>query len=204
MKEHDYPGRFIVIEGADGAGTTTQAEKLADKHGFYLTEEPTENKVGEKVKQMISEDDYQPSSVALGFASDRMVHIDEEIKIKLREGKTVICDRYYHSSLVYQPTMGLEFEWVKKLNRFALKPDLTFILDIEPDLGMKRIHQREEGKDENIFEDLDFQEKVVLKYRKLDEKLDEDIEIIDSTQSKEKVHQNIEEALEKNFENINI
>lgn len=185
MRERDLPGTFIVIEGADGAGTTTISEKLAEELDAYYTYEPSGNEIGEKVDELISSEDYSPESIALGFAADRMVHLEEEVLERLENGETVVCDRYYHSSLVYQPLMGLEYKWVKSLNRAALTPDLTIILDISANLGMERIDER--GRDGNIFEELNFQEKVVANYRELSRKLDEKIENVDATKSKEEV-----------------
>lgn len=195
MKEQDFPGTFIVVEGADGAGTTTQSKKLADELDAYWTYEPAGNKVGEKVDEMISCEDYSPEAIALGFAADRMVHLEEEIISRLENGETVVCDRYYHSSLVYQPVLGAEFDWVKKLNKEALKPDLTVILDVSAEEGMGRVQSR--GEDGNIFEKLDFQQKVVLKYRQLQDRLDEDIEIVDSSKPIGKVSESVKQSLNK-------
>lgn len=189
MREKEFPGTFIVIEGADGAGTTTQSKKLAKELDAYWTYEPTGNKIGEKVDEMISSDDYSAEAIALGFAADRMVHLEEEVVPRLKKGETVVCDRYYHSSLVYQPVLGADFDRVKDLNRYALKPDLTVVLDVPADTGMERVDER--GHDGNIFEELSFQQKVVVKYRELSNRLDEDIELVDSSRSREEVFSDI-------------
>lgn len=178
-----------MIEGPDGAGTTTQSKKLAEKMDVYRTCEPAGNKIGEKVGEMISSDDYSAEAIALSFAADRMVHLEEEVIPRLEKGETVVCDRYYHSSLVYQPVLGADFDWVKDLNRYALKPDLTVVLDVSADTGMERVDER--GHDDNIFEQLSFQEKVVVRYRELSKRLDEDIEVVDSSKSREEVFSDI-------------
>jgi dTMP kinase len=193
VREKDYPGRFIVVEGADGAGTTTQSEKLAEALDAHYTAEPTGNSIGEKVDELISKDGYSAETVALAFAADRMVHLEEEVIPKLEEGETVVCDRYYHSSLVYQPTLGAEFDWVKELNRAALKPDVTFILDISAEVGMERVDER--GRDGNIFEELSFQQEVVKRYKKLSDRLEERIEIIDVSASRDGVFESIKRHL---------
>ncbi|MFB6204868.1 MAG: dTMP kinase [Candidatus Nanohaloarchaea archaeon] len=185
MREESYPGTFIVVEGADGAGTTTQAERLAEEMDVFYTAEPAENLVGEKVDEMISSGDYSPQAVALAFAADRMVHLEEEILPRLKEGETVVCDRYYHSSLVYQTVLGAERDWVEQLNRAAIRPDLTVVLDVSAETGMDRVEKR--GTDGNIFENLDFQEEVVLRYRRLEDELEEDIEVIDGSPSRDRV-----------------
>ena len=195
MKENRYSGTFIVIEGADGAGTTTQSKKLADQLDSDWTFEPTDNSIGNKVDQMISSDNYSPESIALGFAADRMIHLEQEIIPRLKNGETVVCDRYYHSSLVYQPVLGADYNWVKKINREAIKPDLTIIIDVSAEEGMSRVQERGEG--DNIFEKLDFQQKVVLKYRRLEDDLDEEIVIIDGSKSIEEVSNRIKQILDR-------
>jgi dTMP kinase len=185
MKQHRFPGRLIVVEGPDGSGTTTISKKLAEHLGAYWTYEPTDDRIGQKVDEMISGEDYSPEAVALAFAADRMAHLEEEIIPRLKEGETVICDRYYHSSLVYQPAMGVNLDRVMELNRNALTPDKTFILDVSAEEGMSRVEDR--GEDDNIFENLDFQERVVARYKKLMEHLDEDMAYIDASQSVKEV-----------------
>jgi dTMP kinase len=195
VRENDYPGRFIVVEGADGAGTTTQSEKLAEELDAFWTHEPAENRIGQKVDELISTDGYDPETIALAFAADRMVHLEEEIIPRLEKGVTVICDRYYHSSLVYQPVMGAEKEWVRDLNRDALRPDLTLVIDVSADIGMERIDER--GHDGNIFEDLSFQQKVVVGYRRLEEELGENLHIIDGSQTRDEVFRSILDIVEQ-------
>lgn len=196
MKEKDFPGTFIVIEGADGAGTTTQSEKLTEELDAELTFEPTDKKIGRKVDEMISSDRYSPETVALGFAADRMVHLEDRVIPWLKQGKTVVSDRYAHSSLAYQPVMGAEKEWVEKLNRNALKPDLTIILDISADVGMSRVEER--GHDGNIFERMDFQQKVVKRYREMSDS--ENNVLVDASQDKEAVFEQIKKAVEQKLD----
>jgi dTMP kinase len=191
VKEQEFEGTFIVIEGADGAGTTTQSKKLAEKLDAEWTFEPTDNRIGVKVDEMISGNDHSPETVALGFAADRMVHLEEEIVPRLKKGETVVSDRYYHSSLVYQPVMGASREWVEKMNKEALKPDLTVILDVSAEVGMERVNDR--GQDGNIFEELSFQEKVVKRYRELEDK---STIIVDASKPKEEVFQEIKTHVE--------
>lgn len=195
MKEQEFEGTFIVIEGADGAGTTTQSKKLAEKLDAEWTFEPTDDRIGVKVDEMISGNDHSPETIALGFAADRMVHLEEEIVPRLKKGETVVSDRYYHSSLVYQPVMGASREWVEKMNKEALKPDLTVILDVSAEVGMERVNDR--GQDGNIFEELSFQEKVVKRYRELE---DESTIIVDASKPKEEVFQEIKIHVEERLD----
>lgn len=204
MQPHNNPGHLIAIEGADGSGTTTMSKKLAEELEAHWTREPTGTEVGRKVDEIISEEGYSPDTIALGFAFDRKLHLEEEVMPELEKGGTVVTDRYYHSSLVYQPLLGEtrgEVERLKErleiLNQETIKPDLTIILDITPEEGEKRTKSREGGKDENIFENLSFQQKVIKSYRELPERLDENIQIVDANKSKEEVFSQIMEIVEE-------
>lgn len=221
MKEQEFPGTFIVIEGADGAGTTTQSKKLAEKLDAYWTSEPTNQRIGAKVEDMISSDDHSAESISLAFAADRLAHLEEEIIPRLKNGEIVVCDRYYHSSLVYQPALGAEYEWVRDINREALKPDFVFLLDLSSEKALSRVEKREGDKfsqeikeksregqsnlerfvvssrDENIFENLSFQQEVVSRYRNLPERLDENIQVIDGSQKIEQVFKDINRSFQQ-------
>ena len=207
MKENDYPGIFIVIEGPDGAGTTTQSKKLAEELDAFWTSEPTSGEVGEKVEEMIRSDNYSAESIALAFAADRMLHLEEEVVERLKKGEIVVCDRYYHSSLVYQPAFGADYSWVDGLNESALRPDLTVILDIGSQEAFSRLKDRESEKinpehfeegnqaslemfgldSEVVFEEKDFQKEVIHRYGELEKKLDEKISYVDASPSIEEV-----------------
>lgn len=191
VKEHNYPGSFIVVEGADGAGTTTISERLAEEIEAQWTFEPTDKKIGEKVDEIISSDNHSPAATALSFASDRMVHLEERVIPWLENGDKVVSDRYYHSSLVYQPVMGADREWVESINREALKPDLTIILDVSAEIGMSRVENR--GHDGNIFEELDFQEEVVERYRRFAD--EESVVVIDASKSEDEVFSEVRAAV---------
>ncbi|MFB6241513.1 MAG: dTMP kinase [Candidatus Nanosalina sp.] len=215
MRENTYPGTLIVVEGADGAGTTTQSEKLAEALDAHYTAEPTDNPVGEKVSEMISTGEHSPESIALAFAGDRILHLEEEVIPRLENGETVVMDRYYHSSLVYQPALGADYSWVEEINREAVKPDLTILLDILSREALSRIKEREsdisqeaiENRDtsqsslahfssgEDIFENLNFQEEVLKRYRKLADSLDEEIAVVDASPSIEKVFDQVKYAV---------
>ncbi len=221
MKENTYPGTFIVIEGADGAGTTTQSKKLSEELNAHWTSEPTSQRIGEKVEDMISSDDHSAESIALAFAADRLVHLEEEVIPRLKEGETVVCDRYYHSSLAYQTTLGAEYKWVSDLNKEALKPDIVFLLDLSSEKALSRVEKREGDKfsqeikeksregqshlerfvvssrDDNIFENLSFQQEVVRRYRGLPERLDEETVIVDASKSIEEVFDSIKQNLDQ-------
>jgi dTMP kinase len=215
VRKNSYPGTLIVVEGADGAGTTTQSEKLAEKLDAHYTAEPTDNPVGEKVDEMISTGENSPEAIAMAFASDRILHLEEEVVPKLESGKIVVMDRYYHSSLVYQPALGAEYDWVEKINEEAVKPDLTIILDVSSREALSRIEERETDinkeairesdaeqahlthfdSGENIFENLSFQEEVITRYRGLSDRLDEEIAVVDSSRAIDEVFDSLKYAV---------
>ena len=144
---------------------------------------------------MISSDNYSAEAIALAFAADRQVHFEDIIIPQLKKGKKIVCDRNYHSSLVYQTVLGAKFDWVKEINSYALKPDLTIILDTEAETAMQRVEDR--GDDGNIFEEMSFQEEVVARYRRLDDKLDENIVYVDASRTIEEVYSEVEKLVSK-------
>lgn len=220
MRSQEYPGTFIVIEGADGAGTTTQSKKLAEKLDAHWTSEPTSGKVGQKVEEMIRSDDYSAESIALAFAADRMLHLEEEVIPRLEKGETVVSDRYYYSSVIYQTAFGAEYEWVVELNSNILVPDLAVVLDVSSEEAFSRLRERESDKinpenfeEENqsrldmfsvdsdvVFENLDFQQEVVRRYQRLDERLEEDIFYVDASKGIEEVFELMREVAEREID----
>ena len=154
---------FVVLDGIDGSGTTTHSKLLA---GFlslkglkiHLTQEPSNSEIGKLLRSFLKDDKIPPSTDALLFAADRDLHYRNEIKNKLEEGYIVISDRYIESSIIYQSCQSekITIEWVKSLNKFAGKPDLTIILDIDPKMSLARKNQGDLEK----FEDTSFLEQV--------------------------------------------
>ncbi|GAG98349.1 unnamed protein product, partial [marine sediment metagenome] len=134
---------FIVLDGIDGSGTSTHSKLLA---GFlstkglkiYLTQEPSNNDIGKLLRVYLRNAKIPASTDALLFAADRVLHFENQIKKKMEEGYIIISDRYIESSIAYQSSQSEEItiEWVKNLNLFAGKPDLTIILDIDPKISL--------------------------------------------------------------------
>lgn len=165
-------GKFIVFEGIDGVGTTTQSRMLYEKLGrenVKLTFEPTGFSIGIFIRDILVGKVDMPSGKAMEllFRADRMDHIEKIIEPVLKEDKIVICDRYFPSTLVYQgmrDNLKASFlEMEKMFYRFIhsdgiILPDLTIVLDLDPNICQERINKRE--KDEEIYEALDFQNKV--------------------------------------------
>jgi len=160
---------FFVIDGIDGCGSTTHSRLLAGyleskRYKVHLTQEPSKSEIGKLLRRFLKDERIHPSTDALLFAADRSLHYFNEIKKKLEEGYIVISDRYIESSIVYQSCQSEEIsvEWIKLINKFVAKPDLTFILDIDPQVSLARKTNMELEK----FENLDFLNKVRELYNK--------------------------------------
>lgn len=162
-------GRFIAIEGLDGAGTTTQAARLGaalEQRGrtVVVTQEPSSGPIGRLVRdglrQRISLED--PDALALLFAADRRDHVATEIEPALARGADVVCDRYVLSSWVYQG-LASDPDWVRSINAHAPWPDLTVVLELPADLAALRVQAR--GGEREIFDAIALQRRIEAGYR---------------------------------------
>jgi dTMP kinase len=197
---------LIVIEGLDGAGTTTQAKRLVDhlvKTGTpaHATREPSDGPVGRLIREMltgghaITGEKLSQGTFGLLFAADRLDHLQREIEPKLAAGMTVVSDRYYHSSLAYQGT-GADRDWIAMLNARARKPDITVFLQVRPEVAAQR--RAAARRKEELFEDLRMQIEVDAGYRATIAELKalgERIEILDGEQTEDQVFSAILRAI---------
>ncbi len=197
-------GSFIVVEGIDGSGTTTQRDLLCKwikdmDREVVSTHEPTEEGIGRLIRERLVHDshDYSPETIGLAFAADRLIHLEEKIIPSLEKGKTVVSDRYYHSSLVYQPEHGADSEWVKEINKHARKPDLTILVDVPAEVALRRQKERDGGESSIIFERSEFQKRIRDRYKNLEEVLEENIYIVDGNRSIEEVHEDVKKIVEE-------
>jgi dTMP kinase len=163
--------RFIAIEGLDGAGTTTQSERLVAwlRHlgrRVYPTREPSDGRVGRLIRELLRADAQpaDPSALALLFAADRLAHLADEIRPALARGEDVVTDRYALSSLAYQGAGG-NLDWVRQLNARADEPDVTVLLDVPVELCLARLAGR--GGPRDIYEERAALEAVARSYREL-------------------------------------
>ncbi len=164
-------GIFIVIEGLDGSGKTTQATLLANRlsqsYTVLLTAEPSRGKIGTFIREgCLYEDKRLPiEAEALLFAADRIEHMQKELRPALEDGKLVICDRYVYSSLAYQGSAGLSLDWIKTMNARALQPDFSIFIDVPPERVLERLQRKK-----SVMETLETQQKVREVYLKFVDK----------------------------------
>jgi dTMP kinase len=196
-------GIFITIEGGEGAGKTTLIHALAHKarqEGFEVmtTREPGGIPIAEAIREVILRKEntaMDARTEALLYAAARRQHLAEKVMPALKEGKIVICDRFVDSSLAYQGyARGLGLEAVWEINRFAIEgcmPDLTLYLDLDPEIGLRRIEQNGEREVNRLdLESLAFHRSVREGYRLLESKFTERFVTIDASESPERIAEN--------------
>jgi dTMP kinase len=196
--ENQHPGALIVIEGIDGSGSTTQSDMLAawlERAGIptIITSEPSGGPIGVALREHLvrSPELHGPQAEALAFAADRMDHVASVVVPALVRGNTVVSDRYYLSSLAYQ-ALSCDLAWLREINRFAIRPDLTVFLSVPVDVGMARFSGRTIR--ERFEEDRAQLADIAGMYDRAIERLredGEDVQRIDGTRSPEEVHAEI-------------
>jgi dTMP kinase len=169
-------GRFVVIEGLDGAGTTTQARLLGERlraagRSVHVTAEPSGGPIGALVRQVLQQrigggrgGGFDAHALALLFAADRLDHVAAEVEPRLAEGCDVVSDRYALSSLAYQGLTTGDLAWVEAVNRRAPAPDLTVFLRVRPGLALGR--RQAAGTTPELYEVAAFQRRVARSYQR--------------------------------------
>ncbi len=195
-------GRFVVFEGLDGSGKTTQMARLQKRlAGMGIpvdtTCEPTDGPVGTLIRQILEgRISMDPRTLAALFAADRTDHLvapDTGVKALMEKGRTVLCDRYYFSSYAYH-ARDMDLAWVITLNAVnaqILKPDLTVFIDVAPNICLERI--RAGRKHLDLFEKFDILTQVRDNYFAAFERLkdQETVKVVDGNASEDEVEQTI-------------
>ena len=193
---------FITFEGGEGSGKSTALKSIAayfekNKIPFVLTREPGGTPIGEEIRNVILAKNNGAMDLrveALLFAASRRQHLVEKIWPSLKNGTTVLCDRYLDSSLAYQGNArGLGIENVLKVNEFATEgtfPDITFFFDIDPEEGLRRISINESREVNRLdLEKLSFHNSVREGFIKLSKLYPSRYVVIDASKSKEEVYE---------------
>jgi dTMP kinase len=199
-------GKFVSFEGIEGCGKTTQIALLSEylkkrEVPHTITREPGGTAVGEGIRKILLDSEtihLTAASELLLFYASRSQNIQENIKPALERNEMVICDRYYHASMAYQGYgRGIPLDFIQKLTDLVCRPyrpDVTLLLDIEPEVGLARARARNHTRPENEgrfeAEDLDFYNKVRDGYLELASE-DERIQLIYADRPIEAVHRHI-------------
>ncbi len=196
-------GQFISFEGGEGSGKSTQLKMLTlafEKSGlpFISTREPGGSKGAEKIRSLLVSgevDSWDSLTETLLFNAARCDHISRVVKPAISEGKTIICDRFLDSTIVYQGIgKGLGTDYIKNLHHMIFgnfMPNLTIILDINPEDGLKRAGGR--NHDENRFEklDIEFHKLIRAGFLNIAKQEPERCVVLDATQEVETIHRQI-------------
>ena len=212
---NDKRGRFVVLEGIDGSGTTTQVARLgerlrAQRVPVRTTREPSDGPIGTMVRQVLTGRIVNPggrapgwATMALLFAADRMDHIEAEIEPFVASGGVIVSDRYDASSLAYQSVSSgtggdAAVEWIRTLNAHCARPDLTIVLDLPADEAAVRRERR--GEAAQLYEQNEVQRALAAFYKDLAGHLPKDrIVLIDASGTVEEVHARVYEAYTQAF-----
>ena len=204
---------FITLEGPEGSGKTSQLAQFADflrEQGYEVvtTREPGGTSIGDQIRQVLVSMDNKslhPRTEILLFLSARAQLVEELIKPSLENGKIVVCDRYGDSTLAYQGYgHGLPLETLREMLRFAtdgLVPDLTLYLDIEVEKGLLRKKKGQEWNRLDAYE-VEFHRRVRNGYLALAEAEPERWRVIDASQSKQAVQQDMRAATKAALEKL--
>jgi dTMP kinase len=170
--QRSHPGHLITLEGGEGAGKTTQQRLLAARlsaHGYTClsTREPGGTEVGQALRHLLLEAfpaGLSPRTELFLFAADRAEHVETVIRPALNMGAIVICDRFTDSTLVYQGAgRGIEPQLIWQVNQMAtqgLEPDLTFWLNLPPEIGLARVQERRKPADQMEQQELAFHHRL--------------------------------------------
>lgn len=210
---------FITLEGIEGSGKTTQISNIVRfletrGHDCIVTREPGGTEIGNQIRTILLDPrnrNLSPLAELLLYAADRAQHLKEKIIPELSNGKTVVCDRFFDATTIYQGfARGLDMELIQNLHRIVLenlKPDLTILFDLPVKTGLsrawKQINQGSRVNLETRFEKetLAFHERVRSGYLELARQEPDRIRIIDASHDVEKVYEDITAILAHKLEN---
>lgn len=190
---------FIVFEGPDGSGQTTQTKMLSEylknnNYKVFETKEPTNDTLIGKMIREILQNKHKVSedTLQLLFVADRAEHLHSQIEKRLDNKEWVVCDRYIMSTLAFGSASGVSLDWLKKLNEKFIWPKYTFLLDVPAEVCIERI-SKTRGTFE-YFEKKEKLEKILKRYKEIAAERS-DVFVIDGTQTKEEIHESVKKIL---------
>lgn len=205
LTPNTYKGKLIVFEGTDGAGKTTLInltykylkDKYPNKEGILLKQPTDEARNSRLFQKMMFDENHENinyRAVQLLTLSDRIQHNHEVIIPALKEGKIIICDRYIYTSIANMKARNYRNEsWFYEVAKEIIKPDISFLAFVEPEIAISRIKAREEEKDRYLDESL--LHRVTNEFLLL--ALQEDLKVIDSSTSSDITFEYIKKELDK-------
>jgi dTMP kinase len=204
-------GRFVSFEGIEGCGKTTQISLLSDvlterNIPHSVTREPGGTAVGEGIRKILLHSETIHLTAAaelLLFYASRSQNILEKIEPSLEKGEVVICDRFYHASMAYQGYgRGIPIDFIEKLTELVCgqrRPEVTILLDIEPEIGLARARARNSRRkeDEGRFEmeDVAFYSRIRNGYLDLASRERDRMRVIPANRSIEEIHRDVLKTL---------
>jgi len=201
MIKHTYPGKFIVIEGLDGSGKSSQVELAVNflkEQGkeVIVTKEPTmDSEYGLQIRRVLKgEITKEPLELQKLYVDDRREHLKNKVIPALGKGKYVVSSRYYFSTFAYGGSEGLNVNMLIEMNKEFLVPDLAIIIDSSPENCIQRIEKRGEGID--YFEKIEKLKRINEFYKKMPGMF-EHVILVNGERPISQVSQEIKSLLEK-------
>lgn len=217
IEEMNVTGLFITIEGPDGAGKSSLVQKLIPAIEsmidcpLVVTREPGGSEIAEEIREILLNPAHtamDPRTEALLLAASRRQHVVEKILPALSRGEIVLCDRFVDSSVAYQgQARGIGMEKILSINEFAIEgltPDMTLYLDVEAEVGLERIKDKNSNRtqDRLEMEAITFHEEVRNAYQMMIEKEPDRFVVIDAAKSQGSVFDAAEKALKSAIEDF--
>ena len=200
MIKNKYKGKFIVIEGLDGSGSSTQVMRVANflkerNIKIHITKEPTNSLIGGLIRGQLTGDwKSSPECLQLLFAADRAHHLEKEIIPLLKKGINIISDRYFFSTIAFGSTEIKDKKWLIEINDRFLLPDLTILVKVSPKVCIERI--KESRFQIELFEKEKKLQETWDNYKKLAKEFD-NVEIINGEREVGEISYEIINLIEK-------
>ena len=205
MIPNTYPGKFIVVEGLDGSGKSTQVDLLVEflkslVKEVVITREPTmDSEAGRTVKKVLKKEIFiEPLALQALYVQDRRGHLQNKVIPALKNGNYVVSSRYAFSTFAYGFSEGLNVDQLIAMNSEFLLPDVTIVVDVKPENCIKRIESR--GEDKEFFETIEKLSKVNTIYQQLPSRF-ENVVVVNGEKPSDIVFEEIKQVLGKTIFN---